>query len=128
MDRASGGMPFRDFAEPSDRTIHGDLVSIPSVTGLSLGEAMAALSSAGFTPVVGKGRSLQHPRGSGRGHPTRLQGPARQRGHGLHLGRGRANAHHRTDCADPETHETHETPRERLDAGTSVRAATQARR
>jgi len=54
MDRASGGMPFRDFAEPSDRTIHGDLVSIPSVTGLSLGEAMAALSSAGFTPVVGK--------------------------------------------------------------------------
>ena len=53
MDSASAGMPFRDFAEPSDMVLHGDLVSIPSVTGLSLGEAMAALSSAGFTPVVG---------------------------------------------------------------------------
>ena len=54
MDRASAGMPFRDFAEPSDLVLHGNLVSIPSVTGLSLGEAMAALSSAGFRPVVGK--------------------------------------------------------------------------
>ena len=53
MDRASSGMPFRDFVEPSDKVLQGDLVSIPSVTGLSLGEAMAALSSAGFTPVVG---------------------------------------------------------------------------
>ena len=54
MDSASSGMPFRDFAGPSDLVLHGNLVSIPSVTGLSLGEAMAALSSAGFTPVVGK--------------------------------------------------------------------------
>ena len=53
MDSASAGMPFRDFAGPSDMVLHGNLVSIPSVTGLSLGEAMAALSSAGFTPVVG---------------------------------------------------------------------------
>jgi len=53
MDSASSGMPFRDFAEPSGTVQFGDMVSIPSVTGLSLGEAMAALSSAGFRPVVG---------------------------------------------------------------------------
>jgi len=53
MDGASAGMPFRDFADPSDKVLHGDLVSIPSVTGLSLGDAMAAVASAGFQPVVG---------------------------------------------------------------------------
>ena len=53
MDSASAGMPFRDFAEPGDRVLNGDMVSIPSVVGLSLGDAMAALSSAGFEPVVG---------------------------------------------------------------------------
>ncbi len=53
MDRASDGMPFRDFAEPSGIVQFGDMVSIPSVTGLALGDAMAALASAGFNPVVG---------------------------------------------------------------------------
>src|SRR5665647_592590 len=53
MDGASAGMPLRDFADPSDKVLHGDLVSIPSVTGLSLGDAMAAVASAGFQPVVG---------------------------------------------------------------------------
>jgi len=53
MDQASAGMPFRDFAEPSDTVLQGDIVSIPSVTGLALGDAMAALASAGFSPVVG---------------------------------------------------------------------------
>ncbi len=53
MDKASAGMPFRDFAEPSDKVLQGDIVSIPSVTGLALGDAMAALASAGFSPVVG---------------------------------------------------------------------------
>jgi membrane peptidoglycan carboxypeptidase len=53
MDRASAGMPFRDFAEPGGIVQFGDMVSIPSVTGLSLGDAMAAVAAAGFTPVVG---------------------------------------------------------------------------
>ncbi|NMM25331.1 MAG: PASTA domain-containing protein, partial [Phycicoccus sp.] len=53
MDGASTGMAFRDFAEPSDKVLYGDLVSIPSVTGLSLGDAMAAVAAAGFQPVVG---------------------------------------------------------------------------
>ena len=53
MDGASAGMPFRDFADPSDKVQFGDMVSIPSVTGLPLGDAMAAVSAAGFQPVVG---------------------------------------------------------------------------
>ena len=53
MDRASAGMPFRDFAEPGDKVLLGDLVSIPSLYGMSLSNAQAALSAAGFTPKVG---------------------------------------------------------------------------
>ena len=53
MDRASAGMPFRDFAEPGDTVVNGDMVSVPNVAGMSLGDAMGALSSAGFEPVVG---------------------------------------------------------------------------
>jgi len=53
MDQASASMPFRDFTEPSDKVLQGDLVSIPSVTGLALGDAMAAVAAAGFSPVVG---------------------------------------------------------------------------
>ena len=53
MDGASAGMPFRDFADPSNTVLYGDMVSIPSVTGLSLGDAMAAVAAAGFQPVVG---------------------------------------------------------------------------
>ena len=53
MDRASAGMPFRDFAEPGSQVQSGDLVSIPRVYGMPVGAAQAALSAAGFNPVVG---------------------------------------------------------------------------
>jgi len=53
MDSASAGMPFRDFAEPGDTVLNGDIVSVPNVYGMSLGDAMAALAAAGFSPVVG---------------------------------------------------------------------------
>jgi beta-lactam-binding protein with PASTA domain len=52
MDRALAGMPFRDFAEPGDTVIHGDLVSVPHVYGMSLGQARSVLYSAGFRPVA----------------------------------------------------------------------------
>ena len=52
MDRALAGMPFRDFAEPGDTVIHGDLVSVPHVYGMSLGQARSVLSSVGFRPVA----------------------------------------------------------------------------
>jgi membrane peptidoglycan carboxypeptidase len=53
MDRASAGMPFRDFADPSGTVQFGDLISIPRVYGLAVADAMAALTGAGFQPVVG---------------------------------------------------------------------------
>jgi membrane peptidoglycan carboxypeptidase len=61
MDRASAGMPFRDFAEPGGTVQFGDLVSIPRVYGLAVADAIAALTGAGFQPVVGVavGSSIQ---------------------------------------------------------------------
>ena len=63
MDRALAGMPFRDFAEPSDKITLGDLVSIPRVYGRSLAQAKGALASAGFVPVVGHAVSSSLPKG-----------------------------------------------------------------
>jgi membrane peptidoglycan carboxypeptidase len=53
MDRASSGMPFRDFAEPTGKVQFGDMVSIPRVYGMPVAAAQAALVAAGFQPVVG---------------------------------------------------------------------------
>jgi membrane peptidoglycan carboxypeptidase len=53
MDRSSVGMPFRDFGDPGEKVQVGDVVSIPSVYGMSVGEARATLTRAGFRPVVG---------------------------------------------------------------------------
>ena len=53
MDRASVGMPFRDFAEPSGKVESGDIVSIPGVAGMTVDDAKAALTAAGFKPVIG---------------------------------------------------------------------------
>jgi membrane peptidoglycan carboxypeptidase len=63
MDRASAGMPFRDFAEPGDKVQFGDLAPIPSVYGMTVGNAQATLSAAGFTPVVGNAVSSSIPAG-----------------------------------------------------------------
>jgi membrane peptidoglycan carboxypeptidase len=53
MDRASAGMPFQDFDEPDSTVQFGDFVSIPSVAGMALDDAIAALTEAGFQPAVG---------------------------------------------------------------------------
>jgi membrane peptidoglycan carboxypeptidase len=53
MDRASTGMPLRDFADPGSVVQFGDFPPIPDVAGMSLGSAVAALTAAGFQPVVG---------------------------------------------------------------------------
>ena len=53
MDRASSGMPSRDFAEPGGTVQFGDIVSIPRVYGMPVSAALAALTAAGFQPVVG---------------------------------------------------------------------------
>ena len=53
MDRASAGMPIRDFAAPAGTVQFGNLVPIPRVYGMPVSAAMAALTAAGFQPVVG---------------------------------------------------------------------------
>jgi membrane peptidoglycan carboxypeptidase len=63
MDRASAGMPLRDFADPGGKVQSGDFVSIPRVYGLSLSNAMGVLTAAGFRPVVGYAVSSSIPAG-----------------------------------------------------------------
>lgn len=53
MDDASAGMPIRDFADPTGKVQSGDMVSVPRVYGMSVPDAQAALTAAGFQPVVG---------------------------------------------------------------------------
>lgn len=52
MERASEGMPERDFPEPSDVILNGDLVDVPFVVGLSVEEARRVLETAGFSVQV----------------------------------------------------------------------------
>ena len=52
MSRASADLPVRDFGNPSDKVLKGDLVSVPYVSGMSVSEARARLEDAGFTVQV----------------------------------------------------------------------------
>jgi membrane peptidoglycan carboxypeptidase len=63
MDRASVGMPFLDFAAPSSQVQIGDFVPIPSVAGMTVGDATTALTAAGFKPVVGNAVNSLMPTG-----------------------------------------------------------------
>jgi membrane peptidoglycan carboxypeptidase len=55
MERASKGMPIRDFADPSDKIREGDYVDVPNVSGMSVDEASKKLEDAGFSAqVVGR--------------------------------------------------------------------------
>jgi len=53
MDRASAGMPILDFGNPGGQVQSGNMVQIPSVTGMTVSQATAALAAAAFNPVVG---------------------------------------------------------------------------
>jgi Membrane carboxypeptidase (penicillin-binding protein) len=63
MDRASAGMPFRDFADPSAQVQSGDVVPIPNVAGMAVSDAVAALTAAAFKPVVGAAVASNVPAG-----------------------------------------------------------------
>jgi membrane peptidoglycan carboxypeptidase len=54
MDRTSQILdkPMRDFDEPSGKVLNGDIISIPSVSGMSVGEATKVLEEAGFKAQV----------------------------------------------------------------------------
>jgi membrane peptidoglycan carboxypeptidase len=53
MDSASIGMPLLDFAATSTKVQIGDFVPIPIVAGMPVTAATAALTAAGFKPVIG---------------------------------------------------------------------------
>jgi membrane peptidoglycan carboxypeptidase len=46
-------LPDESFSPPNPQTIAGQSVTVPSLGGLSTGQAASALRKAGFTPVVG---------------------------------------------------------------------------
>jgi membrane peptidoglycan carboxypeptidase len=63
MDRIVVGFPALDFGSPGSLVQSGDIVPIPNVAGMSVGSAMAALTGAGFKPVVGSAVSSSYPAG-----------------------------------------------------------------
>jgi membrane peptidoglycan carboxypeptidase len=63
MNRASVGLPVLNFGAPGAQVQSGDLLPIPSVAGMSVADAMAALTAATFKPVVGTAVSSTAPVG-----------------------------------------------------------------
>ena len=63
MNRALDGQPDVKFGEPSDKLLKGDQVDIPSVTGMSVGDAITTLQAAGFSAGVGGTMSSSVPNG-----------------------------------------------------------------
>ncbi|WP_139142454.1 transglycosylase domain-containing protein [Humibacillus sp. DSM 29435] len=63
MDGTLKGQPKESFTEPSDKLLNGDNIDIPSVTGLTVSEAIAELRGAGFSAGVGGTRPSSVPLG-----------------------------------------------------------------
>jgi membrane peptidoglycan carboxypeptidase len=42
-----------DFTPPTSNAVHGEQVAVPSVSGMSMSQAMSTLKSAGFNPING---------------------------------------------------------------------------
>lgn len=64
MDRASAGMPIRDFGNASDKMKFGDQIVVPYVGGLPVDEAVQKLNDAGFTGVKGQAVDSAQPAGT----------------------------------------------------------------
>ncbi len=52
MRGAHDGVPVKDFPQPEADIMHGDVVNVPDVDGLSVGAARSILEQRGFTPVM----------------------------------------------------------------------------
>ena len=63
MDRASVGLPILDFGSPGTSVQSGEFVTIPDVAGLSVNDAVSALSAAEFNPVIGTAIASGYPAG-----------------------------------------------------------------
>ncbi|MGN6635747.1 MAG: PASTA domain-containing protein, partial [Oryzihumus sp.] len=64
MDRATQGMPIRDFGDASDKMKFGDQIVVPYVGGLPVDEAIQKLNDAGFTGVQGGSADSSQPAGT----------------------------------------------------------------
>jgi len=64
MDRASAGMPIRDFGSASDKMQFGDQIVVPYVGGQPVDEAVQKLNDAGFTGVKGQAVDSAQPAGT----------------------------------------------------------------
>jgi membrane peptidoglycan carboxypeptidase len=53
MNKALDGQPIINFQEPSSKLASGDQADVPSVTGMSVSQAIATLQAAGFSAGVG---------------------------------------------------------------------------
>jgi len=56
-------MPFVNFASPGGKVQSGDVLPIPNVSGMTVSDAKAALTAAGFKPVIGNAVSSTIPVG-----------------------------------------------------------------
>lgn len=63
MNKALDGEPEIKFKDPSDKLLKGDQVDIPSVTGMSVSDAISTLQAAGFSAGVGGTMSSSVPSG-----------------------------------------------------------------
>ena len=63
MDQISAGLPPLDFGSPGPLVQSGNIVPIPSVAGMTVSQAMAALSAAQFNPVIGAAVASSYPVG-----------------------------------------------------------------
>jgi beta-lactam-binding protein with PASTA domain len=64
MKAIEGMLPDRDFVPPDSQVIKGVQVDVPSLAGYSIDHARAALSAAGFLPVVGSTVDSSQPQGT----------------------------------------------------------------
>jgi membrane peptidoglycan carboxypeptidase len=53
MKAATAGMKREDFANPTDKVLYGDRVSVPGTTGMSIADATRTLQGLGFKVTVG---------------------------------------------------------------------------
>ncbi len=63
MNRSLDGKPIVDFTNPSDKLLKGENADIPSVTGLSVQDAITTLETAGFQAGIGGTMSSSLPSG-----------------------------------------------------------------
>jgi len=63
MKSAVKGLPVENFGESSYKILHGDRVTVPSVTGQAIDDARRALEGAGFTVRIGDPKPSAIPQG-----------------------------------------------------------------